>query len=93
MTIEVLIPTYDEDPAEFVAAGRLPSLDGTVIGIVSNGKHGTAAFFDALADELQRHYGVSEVVRVVKSNYSAPAGDELLSQARHWHALIAGIGD
>ena len=57
------------------------------------GKHGTAPFFDALEAELRRGYGLADVVRVVKPNYSAPAGDEILDHARGWHALVAGIGD
>lgn len=93
MTIEVLNPTYDEAAAAFAPAPRLDSLDGCTVGIISNGKHGTVPFFDALEEELTQRHGVARVVRVVKPNYSAPAGDDLMTQARHWHALVAGIGD
>lgn len=93
MTIEILIPTYDDDPAAFAAAPRLAGLAGSTIGIISNGKHGTTPFFDAMAEHLQSAHGVAEVVRLTKPNYSAPAPDELIEQARHWHALVAGIGD
>ncbi len=91
--IEVLDPTYGDDTPEFEPAPRLDTLDGATVGIVSNGKHGTVPFFDALAAELRTAYGVAEVVRVVKENYSAPAGDEILDAASTWHALIAGVGD
>lgn len=93
MAIEILNPTYDEQPSAFQAAARLDSLSGRTIGIVSNGKHGTVPFFDALADELRTAHGAVEVVRVIKPNYSAPAGDEILGEAQRWHALVAGIGD
>lgn len=93
MTIEVLNPTYDEAPAAFEPAAPLESLVGAVVGIVSNGKHGTEPFFDALGRYLQQRHGVAEVVRVVKPNYSAPAGDEILDRAREWNALVSGIGD
>ncbi len=93
MAIEVLDPTYDESAPELRVAPRPDRLDGLTVGIVSNGKHGTVPFFDALAVELRDRYGVAEVVRVVKPNYSAPAGDEILDQARRWQALVAGIGD
>ena len=93
MTIEILIPTHDDDPAAFRAAPRLDELAGTTVGIISNGKHGTVPFFEALATHLQADHGVAEVVRLTKPNYSAPAPDALIEQARHWHALIAGIGD
>ena len=72
---------------------RPEQLAGLTVGIVSNGKHGTAPFFDALEAELRDRHGVADVVRVVKPNYSAPAGDEIMDAARTWHALVAGIGD
>ena len=93
MPIEVLIPTYDEAVTSFETAPRPDRLHGLTVGIVSNGKHGTEPFFDAFAAELRERHGVAEVVRIVKANYSAPAGDEILDRARAWHALVAGIGD
>lgn len=93
MTIEVLNPTFDDTAAAFDAAARPASLRGLTVGVISNGKHGTVPFFDAFATELRSHYGVGDVVRVVKPNYSAPAGDDIIDRAREWHALVAGIGD
>ncbi|MEO1060358.1 MAG: hypothetical protein AAFZ07_02990 [Actinomycetota bacterium] len=93
MTIDVLVPTYDEAPTDFRLAAPAAALEGITIGIISNGKHGTVPFFDAFADELRGRFGVADVARLTKTNYSAPAGDDLLKQARHWHALVAGIGD
>lgn len=93
MSIEVLDPTFDEEAEIFVAATRLRTLEGTTIGIVSNGKKNTGAFFDAVERELRTSYAVANVVRAVKSNYSAPADDEIMDQAQKWHALISGIGD
>lgn len=93
MTIQVLNPTYDDVASRFTPAPRLATLTELTVGVISNGKHGTRPFFDAMADELQSTYGVAHVERVVKPNYSAPAGDEILDGARQWHALIAGIGD
>ena len=93
MTIHVLNPTYDEAAGDFAAAPRLEPGHEITVGIISNGKHGTRPFFDALADELQQAHGVTAVVRTVKPNYSAPAGDDILDEARRWNALVAGIGD
>ncbi len=91
--IEVLDPTYGDDTPEFEPAPRLDMLVGATVGIISNGKHGTVPFFDALAAELETAHGVAQVVRVTKPNYSAPAGPAILDAASTWHALIAGIGD
>ena len=93
MTIEILNPTYEEPATGFDLAPRPDSLDGLTVGIISNGKHATAPFFDALSDELRTRQDVADVVRIVKANYSAPAGDDVLDHARTWHALVAGVGD
>lgn len=93
MTFEVLVPVYERPATSFRPAPRPADLTGKTIGIISNGKHGTVAFFDALETEFRERHRVAEVVRLTKANYSAPAGDDLLRQARHWHALVAGIGD
>jgi hypothetical protein len=94
MTIEFLDPTYAHDaPAAFLPAPRLATLKGAIVAIVSNGKKGSVAFFDTIATQLLDRYGVGEVVRLTKANYSAPMDMTLLSDASRWHALIAGIGD
>jgi len=93
VTFEVLDPTYDESGEPFEQSPRLASLKGTTIGVVSNGKQGTGRFFDAFADRLTSAHGVDRVERVVKPNYSAPAGDEIMDATSTWNALVSGIGD
>lgn len=93
MTIEVLDPTYGDAATDFAYATRTGTLAGAVVGIISNGKQGTRAFFDALERELCDRHGVAEVIRVTKANYSAPADRDILDAAQSWNALIAGIGD
>lgn len=93
MTLEILDPTHETDSADFRAADRLATISGTRIAIVSNGKHGTKPFFDALEAELKGRHGAAEVVRIIKPNYSAPVDRALLGDAEKWNALIAGIGD
>lgn len=92
MTIEVLDPTHGEEPSEFVPAPRLGSIDGAVVGLISNGKQGTVPFFDALEQALLRR-GAAAVERVTKANYSAPAGPEVIDRVRRWQAVVAGVGD
>lgn len=93
MTLEILDPTHEADAGGFALASRLPDLRGATVGIISNGKRNTIPFFDAFEDELKAKYGVSEVVRRIKSNYSAPADDHIVVEAEEWDAVIAGIGD
>ena len=48
-----------------------------------------------LLTELGRFkdHKVADVVRITKSNYSAPVEPELLAEAEKWQAIISGIGD
>jgi hypothetical protein len=93
VTIAILDPTHEAAAAPFAAAPRLSTLAGTTIAIVSNGKKNTAPFFDAFARELVERHQVAEIVRLTKSNYSAPVETGLLDEAQKWNALVAGIGD
>ena len=93
MTLEILDPTHEGDASGFALASRLSALQGATIGIISNGKRNTIPFFDAFEDEMKRTYGVAEVVRRIKSNYSAPADPHIVEEAENWDAVVAGIGD
>lgn len=93
MRIEVLDPSHENDARAFAPAKRLASLKGMTVAIISNGKKGTKPFFDAMERALRDGYGVAKVVRLTKSNYSAPVEPELLNEAERWQALIAGVGD
>ncbi len=93
MSIEFLDPTYENVTSGFTLAPRLQTLAGAVVAIISNGKKCTLPFFDALERELVEAYGVAEIVRITKGNYSTPVEAALLNDAERWNALIAGIGD
>ncbi len=92
MTIEVLDPSHEEQPAEFRRADRPADIAGLTVGLISNGKQGTVPFFDALEQQLIR-LGVGQVDRVTKVNYSAPAEQAVMDRAKRWHAVVAGVGD
>ncbi len=93
MSIRFLDPTHEAGSSEFKPAPRLTSLAGATVAIISNGKKNTKPFFDAMAAELRTRHGVANVVRVTKSNYSAPVEADLLQEAEKWQALISGVGD
>ena len=88
MSIEFLDPTHEESSGEFLAAARLETMLGTTVGIISNNKKGTLPFFDAFEKELFETYGVSKVVRRIKSNYSAPADPHIVEKMAEWDAVI-----
>ena len=93
MSIEVLDPTYETGAAAFTPAPRLAALSGAAVGLVSNGKQGTRAFFDAFERELVETHGAARVARVTKANFSAPAEPGIMAEAARWDALVAGVGD
>jgi len=93
MTIRVLNPTSESTVAALEPAPRLKSLEGKTVGIISNGKEGTAGFFAHIDRLLRERYRVAEVILRTKSNYSAPAEDEIIDEARNWDLAISGLGD
>ena len=93
MSIEFLDPTHEDSSGEFLAAARLETMVGTNVGIISNNKKGTSPFFDTFEKELLESYGVSKVVRRIKSNYSAPADPHIVEEMAEWDAVISGVGD
>jgi hypothetical protein len=93
MVLQVLDPTNETAPPLGQSAPRLASLAGKTVGFISNGKEGTQGFFAHLDRMLRDEYGVADVIRRVKSNYSAPADAGIVDEIRRWQAVVTGIGD
>lgn len=93
MTIRVLNPTSEAVAETMKSAPRLKSLKGRTVGLISNGKEGTAGFFAHVDRLLRERYQVAQVILRTKSNYSAPAEDEIIDEARNWDLAITGLGD
>ncbi len=91
--MQLLNPTHEANPAGFEPPPRLKTLSGATVGIISNGKEKTVPFFDLVSEHLLNRFGVAEVIRRVKRNYSAPAQTELMAEAMGWDAVLAGVGD
>ena len=93
MVLQVLDPTNETTPPVGLRAPRLASLAGKTVGFISNGKEGTTGFFAHLDRMLREQLGVAEVIRRVKSNYSAPADPDIVDELRRWQAVVTGVGD
>ena len=93
MSFAVLDPTNERAAPLGQLAPRPSSLRDKTIGFISNGKEGTKGFFAHLDRMLREDLGVAEVIRRVKSNYSAPADPDLVDELRRWQAVVTGIGD
>ena len=93
MALQVLDPTNEAVPPLGQPAPRPVSLAGVTVGFISNGKEGTRGFFDHLDRMLRTEFGVADVIRRVKSNYSAPADPDIVDEIRRWQAVVTGVGD
>ena len=93
MAIRVLNPTSKSMVVALEPAPRLQSLKGKTVGLISNGKEGTAGFFAHVDRLLRERYQVAEVILRTKSNYSAPAENEIIDDAKSWDLAITGLGD
>jgi hypothetical protein len=93
MTLRVLDPTNEANPAGGQPAPRPASLRGKTVGFISNGKEGTKGYFAHLERLLRAELGVADVVWRTKSNYSAPADADIVDEIKRWHAVVTGVGD
>lgn len=93
MPLTVLNPTTESDTKGFELAPRIDSLAGKTVGFISNGKEGTKGFFIHLEKLLREKFKVADVIWETKSNYSAPAEDNIIDRARDWDLAITGLGD
>jgi len=91
--MELVDPTYEEDAVLHLVAARPASLEGRVVGLLSNGKAGVDPFLDHVEQIVRRRWRVAEVVRRTKPNYSAPAPAELITELVGWDAVLTGVGD
>jgi hypothetical protein len=93
MTIRVLDPRQSPEGEALRLAAAIPSLDGTVIGMLDNAKIGTARFYDHVAEILGARFGVREFIRRRKPDATRPATSELIGELSGADAIISGIGD
>jgi hypothetical protein len=92
--IKLVSPLLDPAARAAADAPRLPSLDGVVLGLLSNGKANSERLLDLIAGELSSRYTLKDIVRITKGHCSMPPSDadvELL--ANETLAVLTAIGD
>jgi len=94
--IRILDPTLGTAPpaATMPRAPRPAGLAGATLGLLANGKSNGMELLDRIARHLRQRHGVAEVLRVAKTNASAPMSEEdadLL--AKHCAAIVTAVGD
>jgi len=81
-------------PATMPRAPRPSALSGVTLGLLANGKSNGMALLDRLAWHLRERHGVTDVVRVAKTNASAPVADEdALLLAKRCAVVVTAVGD
>lgn len=94
MTVHVLDPTVEPEPAAASTATRLGGLDGTTLGLLANGKVNAGALLELVTEALRSRYRIRDVVVRVKASASQVAPGEMLDQlASQCDAVVTAIGD
>ena len=90
--IVVLDPTNDPIEMQTQWAQRLSSINGSILGVIDNGKRNSQQMLRSLVEALREKYSF-EVVWIHKKNASLPMPAVLLEQLKSCHAVVSGIGD
>jgi hypothetical protein len=93
MSIRVLDPTVETAPAKAGATTRLTALAGRTIGLLDNGKINVRRLLDHKEMMLRSQYGVHNVVRLHKPDFSRPAPAPVLAAMQGCDAVISAVGD
>src|SRR5262245_65693353 len=93
MSVRVLDPTVDTSPAKAGATTKLTSLAGRTIGLLDNGKINVRPLLDHMERMLRSQYGVHDVVRLRKLDFSRPVPAAVLTAMRGCDAVISAVGD
>jgi hypothetical protein len=99
MAITTDVVTVCHPAAEDVAecqrlAPRLPSLQGTTVGLIDNHKRNANVYLEELGRLLEGQYGVARVVTYRKISQSLPTPDAVLDQlASECAAIIHAVAD
>lgn len=90
----IVNPAAEDVSIQFLLAARLPSLQGTRIGVINNSKHMAAEFLEALEALLRKRYGVEHFDRYKKLNAAIPSPPEVIQRfAESCDAVVHGVAD
>ena len=94
MTIKILDPTVPPTPAEASLAKRASGLDGTVLGLLANGKVNGDRLLELVREELGTRYDLRDVVMMTKRGASVVADDATIEAlASRCDVVVTAIGD
>ena len=94
MTVNLVDPTLAPPHRDRRLATRPSSLDGTVLGLVHNGKARGREILQRVAENLEARHRIPGTILVTKPNSSFPADPaDIEMLAADATAIIAAIGD
>lgn len=93
MSLRVLDPRQLAEGEAARMAPALPTLAGTVIGFLDNGKRGTAVLYRHLEEILRSRFRVREIITRRKPDMSRPVPPEVLGELSAADAIVSGVGD
>ena len=92
--IEVLDPTVEAIPASAVISPRPDTLDGAVVGLLSNGKRNADALLEMVHEVLADRFEFGEVFERDKGNASRPCPTDMMEElAERCDLVITASGD
>ena len=92
--LQVLDPTVTPIPEHAVIAPRPDTLDGTVIGLLANGKANSVEILELVQEILADRFEFKTIVAKNKGNASRPCPADLLQEmADQCDVVITSSGD
>ena len=92
--IEVLDPTVEPIPAHTFVARRPETLDGSVLGLLANGKANSVDLLSLVHEVLADRYEFKSVVTRNKGNASRPCPGEIIDElTEQCDVVISASGD
>jgi len=94
MRLKILDPTIAAEPAESVEAKRVANLDGTILGLLSNGKVNGDRLLELVHHRLAARYRIEGDVTMAKASASRVSDAAMLDAlARDCDVVVTAIGD
>ena len=92
--IQVLDPTVEPDVQSSFLANRPESLDGSVIGLLANGKKNSEELLQYVCDTLSETFDIERSIAGNKGNASRPCPPDLLEErSESCDVIITASGD
>ena len=92
--VTLIHPAAEDVPVRYALARRLPSLEGTRIGLLDNRKRHSDVFLGRLQELLRERYGVADFQYYLKDGASVATPPEVLADmAENCDAIVHAVAD